>query len=117
MTKHAPLHITNAKAVTDFQNSQRLFAISQDETALELSANIATPRGENVILAEISRVQIVLAKKEAKILELQNELSSRDSSEGMQELNEYIADEYGAPTPYDENVLAYYNPDGSGIKA
>lgn len=117
MTKHAPLHVTNSKSVTDFKNSQRLYAISQDETVLELSANIPTPRGENVILAEISRVQIVLAKKEAKILELQSELASRDTCEGMQELNEYITEEYGSPELYSENVLAFYNPDGSRIKA
>ena len=117
MTQHAPKNIINAKAVTDFANTQRAFNISQDETALELASNVEISRGENVILAEITRVQTVLRKKEMKIAELQAELSNRDSRAGMAELNEYIADEYGTPAPYSENVLAYFNADGSRIKA
>ena len=117
MTSHAPKNVINEKAVTDFANSQRAFNISQDETAIELASAVEISRGENVILAEMTRVQNVLRKKEIKIAELQAELSNRDSRAGMAELNEYIADEYGAPAPYSENVLAFFNPDGSRIKA
>lgn len=117
MTKHATKSVINAKAVTDFANSQRAFAISSDAGAIALASEIEVSRGENVILAEIARVALVLRKKELKIQELQNELSSRDDREGLEEYNSYIFENFGSPQEYDENVLTFYNADGSRIKA
>lgn len=116
MTSHAPKLVAAEKMKIDAENAIRTANIATDPTVILLASDLPKSRPLSIIERDMNMAETQLAKQKKRIKALKAEIANRTNpqdSETFQQIKTHIEEHYGEPIPYTENVLAYYNQDGT----